>query len=202
MIVGSALLGAALFGAAAYLGTLMASAVCANVVPFEDGPVPGRPPVAALAAAGAVLGAFVTAHGVAPAHIGLLLVVCAVLAACWASDVACGIVPDLFTLVPLAAVVLAAAFLHDWWIPLSAAVALLPFACAAAASRGRGMGWGDVKLAALGGALLGMQTATLAFAVACTTAVAVAYLGRRRGAIAFAPYLTAAIGIAIAIAAA
>ena len=65
-------------------------------------------------------------------------------------------------------------------------------------SRGRGMGWGDAKLAALGGALLGAREAALAFMLA---AVAAAVIARRAACardiaprpIAFGPYLAAAI---------
>jgi prepilin signal peptidase PulO-like enzyme (type II secretory pathway) len=60
------------------------------------------------------------------------------------------------------------------------------------------MGWGDVKLAALGGAVLGAGAALIAFAAACLVAVGVAW-ARGRGAepIAFAPYLVASIGAAL-----
>jgi prepilin signal peptidase PulO-like enzyme (type II secretory pathway) len=63
------------------------------------------------------------------------------------------------------------------------------------------LGWGDVKLAALGGAVLGAQVSVLVFAVASLAAVIVS---RFRGVdknepIAFAPYLAAAIGVAIPI---
>ena len=73
-------------------------------------------------------------------------------------------------------------------------------AIAALASRGRGMGWGDVKLAALGGALLGVADATLAYFVAA----AVAYVIARRTAgvrrpIAFGPYLAASIAVTLTI---
>jgi prepilin signal peptidase PulO-like enzyme (type II secretory pathway) len=63
------------------------------------------------------------------------------------------------------------------------------------------MGWGDVKLAALGGAVLGGETALLAFAVGAVVAVLVAYRrGRQRQVIAFAPYLAAAIAVALPLA--
>jgi prepilin signal peptidase PulO-like enzyme (type II secretory pathway) len=56
------------------------------------------------------------------------------------------------------------------------------------------MGWGDVKLAALGGALLGAQDATLAFLVAGGAAYVVAHRGKRAGKpIAFGPYLAVSI---------
>ena len=126
----------------------------------------------------------------------IVAVLMGVLVAIWCSDVRCGIVPDAFTLVPLAAVVVTAAVTQQWWVIASAAIVFVPFAGAALASRGRGMGWGDVKLVALGGAVLGYEAAILGFGLACAAAVLVA-LARRRGSepIAFAPYLVAAIAI-------
>jgi leader peptidase (prepilin peptidase)/N-methyltransferase len=72
----------------------------------------------------------------------------------------------------------------------------VPFAVAALASRGLGMGWGDVKLVALGGAVLGWEAAILAFGCACALAVIVALARKRRHEpLAFAPYLVAAIAL-------
>jgi len=61
------------------------------------------------------------------------------------------------------------------------------------------MGWGDVKLAALGGAVLGVQTAILAAAGACLIATFVNVLQKRDKAqpIAFAPYLSSAIALGL-----
>jgi len=116
------------------------------------------------------------------------------LAGCCAADFACGLLPDPLTLVPLAVVAGAGVAAHDWAPLLSAAVVFVPFAAAALLSRGRGMGWGDAKLAALGGALLGAREAAFAFMLA---AVAAAVIARRttggRRPIAFGPYLAAAI---------
>ena len=199
MIV-AALLGAVFFAAAAYLGILLGSAVVGEAKPQADGPPPGRAPYAMMIAGSALIGAIVTAHASSPAQLVLIAIVCVALAAAWTADAACGIVPDVFTLGPLGLMLLVALWQHQWWMLISAAIPFLPFAAAAALSRGRGMGWGDVKLAALGSAVLGAQTATLALAVACLAAVVVSYLrGRARGPIAFAPYMAAAIAVAIPI---
>ena len=77
------------------------------------------------------------------------------LTGCWYCDLARGIVPDFFTLFPLAALGSFAAVEGEWRVLISAAVPFVPFALAAVFSRGRGMGWGDAKLVALGGAVLG-----------------------------------------------
>lgn len=182
-------------------GALCLSArLCRCVVPFEDGPTPGRPPHAALVVGAAALGLSLALRGVAPASLGLCAVVTAALVGCWYSDVRCGIVPDVFTVIPLAVVFAAALLVHNSWPMVSAAIVFVPFALAAFASRGLGMGWGDVKLVALGAAVLGLQTAILSFAAACLLAAASAIVRRRRSApIAFAPYLAASIALALAL---
>ncbi len=187
---------AAAFGAAALGGVYLARRICAGITPFEDGPRTGRPPASLLVAVAAAAGAFEAWRGVTGAELVIVAALACVLVAIWCSDVRCGIVPDAFTLVPLAAVIITAVALQQWWVVASAAIVFVPFAGAAIASRGRGMGWGDVKLVALGGAVLGYEAAILGFGLACAAAVLVA-LARRRGSepIAFAPYLVAAIAI-------
>ncbi|HKU81231.1 MAG TPA: prepilin peptidase, partial [Candidatus Tumulicola sp.] len=79
-----------------------------------------------------------------------------------------------------------------------AAALFVPFAIAAWSTKGRGMGWGDVKLVALAGAALGAPLAMLAMVAACILAV----IGYRikhlaSGPIAFAPYIAVAVGVAI-----
>jgi leader peptidase (prepilin peptidase)/N-methyltransferase len=125
--------------------------------------------------------------------------VTAALVGCWYCDVRVGIIPDYFTLVPLGALLIVALAVHDWTTIVSAVAVTVPFALAATLSRGRGMGWGDVKLVALGGAALGMQTAIFAFSAACLVAVVVAFMRkRRRDPIPFAPYLAGAMATALA----
>jgi len=90
--------------------------------------------------------------------------------------------------------------LHNTVAIVGAVVMFLPFALFALLSKGRGMGWGDVKLAALGGAVLGPPAAMLAFAGACLIAVFIAALRKRRSEpIAFAPYLCGAIAASLAL---
>jgi prepilin signal peptidase PulO-like enzyme (type II secretory pathway) len=60
------------------------------------------------------------------------------------------------------------------------------------------MGWGDVKLATLGGADLGLEASLVAFSLSCLAAAMYAYArGQKDVPIAFAPYLVAAIAIAL-----
>jgi len=188
------LLAALSFGAAAWAGTHVADVLCRGRVPYEDGPAVvnvGRVPFAVL---GACVGFALALHGESPVHLALLLVVTLALAGCAAADFACGALPDVLTLGPLALVVALGAAARDWAPAFDAACIALPFALAAFASRGCGMGWGDVKLAALGGALIGAADATLAYGLVA----AAAYLIARRTAgvrrpIAFGPYLAASI---------
>ena len=186
--------GAVLFGAAGWLGTIAGAALVADVAPLSEGPPSGNPPVPWLIAGSAVLGALLAQHAVA-AQLGLAALVVFALVAAWCSDVLRGIVPDICTLGPLAAILFIALIEHRPAPWISAFIVFAPFALSALLSKGRGMGWGDVKLAALGGAALGAQAALLAFAVASTAAVVVHRVAGGRGApIAFAPYLAAAIG--------
>lgn len=187
-------LGAAFFAAAAYAGILLASLL--RFERFEDGPAPAQPPVLWLIGAAALIGGFVTLR--APGDLVLLAALCGILAAICCTDIRYGIVPDVFTLLPLTALLAYAVVTRQWQIPISAAVPFIPFAIVAAISHGRGIGWGDVKLAALGGAVLGAPSATIAFTLSCFAAVAIAHLrGRRADPIAFAPYLAGAIAAAL-----
>ena len=195
----STLLGAMFFGAAGLVGILL-SEMFAPATALEGGPKGFKPPVIWILAGCAIIGAIATAHAVSSFQIVLLAIVCVSLSAIWCTDARFGIVPDALTLGPLAIILLIAFTQHQWGLFISAAIPFAPFAVAATLSKGLGMGWGDVKLAALGGAVLGAQTATLAFALACAAAVIVAYARGFRGTpIAFAPYLVSAIFVAIPI---
>jgi len=193
----ASLLGALFFAAAGYAGSLLGLLFVERIEPFPDGPPPGRAPIPSLILSCALIGAVVATHG-DRGQILLIAIVCAALVAIWVTDSIRGVVPDVFTLGPLGLILVVALWQHNWFAFGSAAIPFVPFAVVAILSRGRGMGWGDVKLVALGGALLGAEISVLAFSAACIAAVVLNYArGRRRGPIAFAPYLAAAIGVAI-----
>ncbi|MFN2529578.1 MAG: prepilin peptidase [Candidatus Baltobacteraceae bacterium] len=191
---------AIVFGCLAWFAVLLAARVCRDLPRLADGPPPGSVPLRFLVAASATLGALVVWHHAPIVQVFVMAVVCMALVAAWCSDAQYGIVPDLFTIGPLVLLLAAAVALGEWWLLLSALVPLVPFAIAAALSKGHGMGWGDVKLVALGGLLLGMQVAIVAFALASLAAVLIARKrGLAHGPIAFAPYLVAAIGASLAV---
>jgi prepilin signal peptidase PulO-like enzyme (type II secretory pathway) len=197
-VVISALLTAVAFGLLAFLGAQLGGMACANVAPLPGGPARGVPPVRWLVAGCAVLGAVLALQGGDLSLIALTGILCVSLVGAWCADVTCGIVPDAFTIFPLCAVLIAGLLQHEWWHALAALIMLAPFAVAAVVSNGRGMGWGDVKLAALGGAVLGAGVALAAFAAACLVAVGVAWASKRRGEpIVFAPYMVASIFAAL-----
>ena len=193
------LIATVVFGCVGFLSIQLSALVCRNVVPFDDGPKPGRPPVMALVIGAAIVGFSLSMRGATLPSLAIVGVLLVPLVACWYSDILCGIVPDYFTVLPLGLWLVFSVFVHNYASLMGAAVMFVPFAIFALLSKGRGMGWGDVKLAALGGAVLGAPTAMLAFAGACLVAVFVAAIRRRRTEpIAFAPYLAGAIAAALA----
>jgi hypothetical protein len=186
------------FSSIAFIAVQASRAACNGVLPAPDGPPPSRPPVAVLIVAAALLGGLVVALGATPTQIGIAAVVVFALVACWCSDMLCGILPDVFTVAPLGLLLVFALTQRNWGLIFSALVVFVPFAGAAAFSRGYGMGWGDAKLVAIVGAALGAPLAVFALFFGCAAAV----VGHRLAGwpsrpIALAPYIAAAAGIAI-----
>ncbi|MHB8392590.1 MAG: prepilin peptidase, partial [Acidobacteriaceae bacterium] len=105
-------------------------------------------------------------------QLGVIALLCIPLGAIVMVDMAKGLIPDLLTLVPLGALLLWTG-LHGPWLPMliGAAIPFGAFALSAALSKGRGMGWGDAKLAAFGGAILGLAPSLIAFALSSLVAV-------------------------------
>ena len=193
-------MGALFFAVAAYLGIVLGSVFAERITAPPDGPEPHKVPVAVLIAVSAVLGAFVATQAKMPSQIMLIAIVYVALAAIWVTDARRGVVPDVFSLGPLVIILAVSLWKHEMGAFLAVAIPFVPFAAAALLSKGRGMGWGDVKLVALGGAVLGFPISIFACIGACLTAALVSYArGRKRGIIAFAPYLATAIAIAIPI---
>jgi prepilin signal peptidase PulO-like enzyme (type II secretory pathway) len=186
------------FGSIAFIGLQVSRSVCTGIAPADDGPAPGRAPAPVLVIGSMLVGAALVFLQCPPLQIGIGAIVIFALVACWFSDALCGIVPDLFTLAPLAALLLFSLAHRNWGTIVSAAIVFAPFAVAAFFSRGYGMGWGDAKLVALSGAALGAPLALLALTLACAAAAVAHWLVRKaRSPIAFAPYIAAATAIAL-----
>lgn len=193
-------LGAVLFGLTGWLGGLLAETRYGAIPSDADGPASGSVPPWIAIAVCAVIGAAVGFRGAQPLDAAMLVLVVLALTVCTASDLRSGTIPDLFTLGPLIVLLAVATARHAWAAPLGALFAFVPFAATAALSRGRGMGWGDVKLAALGGATLGIAGVTLAALTAAIAACAFAFASRRlTRPLAFGPYLAVSIGAAVAL---
>jgi prepilin signal peptidase PulO-like enzyme (type II secretory pathway) len=184
------------FAIFAFGGVLIARTYYAGP-PIDNPPPIAEPPIALLVAAAAVLGGVCAYRGVPAQALTLVAATMLVMAAVWYTDATRGIIPDTLTLVPLAALLIAGLIGGRWYVLVAAAVPAIPFAFMAWRTHGIGIGWGDVKLAALGGVLLGAQDAILAFAVAALLAIVIAKVRRtaKDQPVAFAPYLTSAIVI-------
>ena len=188
------------FGSAAALGLYAAWLICSGIESLPDGPPSGNPRIPYVIGTCALLGAIAGARGMPFMMLAIFCLVCAILSAIWYADIVRGIVPDVFTLLPLAAIGIAAGLSGRWEVLFSALIPMIPFAVVAWMTKGRGMGWGDVKLAGLGGALLGMQNAVLAFALASVVAIVVSrFRSDRTRPIAFGPYLVAGIAVPLAL---
>jgi prepilin signal peptidase PulO-like enzyme (type II secretory pathway) len=199
-MLATAAVGVLIFAAASLLGVLVAEHICARIEAFADGPRPGTPHPLLIVAVMSIVGGFVAVHGFAASVLAVGAVAAFGLTGAWYCDLARGIIPDFFTLFPLGFLILFAITQHEWPVLFSAAVPFVPFAVAALMSRGRGMGWGDAKLVALGGAVLGAQSSLIAFAASCLAAGFVGRVNGRRGTpIAFAPYLVIAACAALAL---
>ena len=195
------LLAIAAFAGAAVLGLAAARGVCGTIAESPPGgPPPGNVPHGVLVIGAAALGAVAAWRGLPLPGMAIVWLACGLLTAIWAADVVRGIIPDVFTLVPLGAILLAAALAGHWEVCVAAVVPAIPFALLAWRSGGLGLGWGDVKLAMLGGPLIGMQHALMAFALGCLAAVVVARVRKvSHQPVAFAPYMVSAIALPLAL---
>ncbi|MBV8491753.1 MAG: prepilin peptidase [Candidatus Eremiobacteraeota bacterium] len=198
----TALVGALIFGTAGLCGLLLAMVVVPRLKALPDGPAPMRVHPAVLVAGAALLGGILGFKRLPNPEFIIEALTVIPLVAIWYCDALTGIVPDVFTLIPLGLALIYELILKQPMAFASAAVLFIVFGAFAFFSKGRGMGWGDAKLAAFGGAMLGMKDATLAFGVAALAAVIVASVRHRSKPvpIAFAPYLVLAMAVTMAIA--
>ncbi len=189
-----------IYAGAAACGVIAADFVCARLERHDDGPAPVQLHPAIPIVLYALLGIVLAARGGNLLQLGTIALLGVPLVGAWYSDARTGIVPDLFTLVPLSIIAFGVVLHHTWWIAISALVIFGAFALAATLSRGRGMGWGDAKLAMLTGATLGLQVSLLTLSIACFAATVVSVI-RSRGTkpIAFAPYIVVSMLIAFVV---
>ncbi len=189
-----------IFACSAACGVFAGMLVAARIDRFEDGPAPRLLHPSIPIVLFAVLGYALALRGGSVSQLGTVALLALPLAGAWYVDARKGIVPDIFTLVPLAIIGISIVVQHTWVVGVSTVFIFAVFATAAVLSKGRGMGWGDAKLAALTGAVLGLQSSLLALALACFAATIVSVI-RDRGAkpIAFAPYMIVATLAAIAV---
>jgi prepilin signal peptidase PulO-like enzyme (type II secretory pathway) len=182
------------FGCVALVAVHLSHVVCAGIPRADDGPPAGTPPVVVLVVASAVLGGVLVAKGTTPLHLAIGAILVFALVACWCSDLICGILPDAFTLAPLAAVLAIVIFERDWGAVVAAIAAFVPFALTAYFTRGYGMGWGDAKLVALCGAALGAASLIILTLAVAGVAALIGHRvtgGKKGEPIAFAPYIAA-----------
>lgn len=187
-----------IYACAAACGIIAAHLICARISRLEDGPAPTKLHPVIPVALFAFLGLILAGSRTDIRELGLVALVGIPLIAAWYSDALNGIVPDAFTLIPLAIIGVIVLIHRSWGIGASILVIFLAFAASAWLSKGRGMGWGDAKLAALCGAILGLPVGLLTLAVACFAATAYSIV-RDRGTkpIAFAPFMVVCSLVAI-----
>jgi prepilin signal peptidase PulO-like enzyme (type II secretory pathway) len=186
---------AGVFAGAAYLGITLSKIVIRaspNLERREENNV--RP--AAIICASVACGAILALRGLLWPDLAMAAVICVCLVACLHEAVSTGKMSDYFILVPLSSIVIAEIVEQNWLALCGPIIPFLPFALTAYLSKGKKMGWDDAKLAALGGAVLGVWLALLAFATACIAAAVVARLrNKTKEPIIFAPYMISAIAL-------
>ncbi len=197
-----ALLSIMIFGGTAYLAIRFSQRVCAKVEPFADGPAPGQPPIMWMYATTLLISVLSARHMLSIGdHPNLPLLVepflktvaLGLLSAClisaWYCDARCGIVPDWCTVPATLLLLLMSLLGREWFVLIGALLLTAPFALQAYRSKGLGMGWGDVKLVALGGAFLG-PLAFFTTTLSCIAMIVYAKITKRsHEPMAFAPYL-------------
>lgn len=173
------LLGAALFGCLVYV----AIACCEKASPPKEhaGTLRAEGLRAVLCACAAIVGGLLFAHGAPPETLFAIAILCAALGAtCFLTTLETP-VPLAVPAAPLAILVGAAALNHDFGPLISASVTGAPLALTALVLNRTRADFRDTCVAALGGAVFGMQLGMFAVGAACLTiALARPYLARRR----------------------
>ncbi|MHB8148208.1 MAG: hypothetical protein ACYDGM_13250, partial [Vulcanimicrobiaceae bacterium] len=149
--------------------------------------------VPACSAVGAIIGL----HETNPLHLLGLSFVVVSLVALVRCDLRIHWTPPWLSLVPLGFICALALLQHAYAVPISALLVSLPFATVALMTKGTGMSWSDVRVAALGTSLLGLFPAIVAFSAAALLLAFIQWGLRRHTAVQIAPYLVGATAIAV-----
>lgn len=185
------LLSALIFAASGVVGVALAQLLVPGTEQTEGDPARKAPHSAIPATFMAAIGAVLALRGADAEQLAFVALLGVPLIGSWCADSRKGYVPDAFTLLPLAVIAIYAVASHDWKILLFAAITFAAFACAALLSRGRGMGWGDAKLAGLAGAVLGLPWSFGVLGIACLAATVGSIIrDRGKSPIAFAFYVS------------
>lgn len=188
------LLSAFIFGCAASVAVTLAQLLTARVPDLDDAPRRTNLHPVIPVAFTAALGVLLAARGADTLQLAVVALAAIPLVGSWYSDARKGIIPDWFTLLPLALIAVYVVLHHAWAVALFSVIMFAIFACAAIISHGRGMGWGDAKLAGVAGAILGLPWSFGVLGVACLAAT-IASIIRDRGKtpIAFGPYIAVSV---------
>lgn len=181
-----------MFSAAAWFGYLFCdflTARRADTFPNDVAP-------SALVAIAFVVGGLIGLRGASPLHLLGLSLIAISLATLVRCDLRLHTTPPWVSLIPLAGICSFALAEHAYWVPLSALIVSLPFASVAAMTKGAGMSWSDVRIAALGTSLIGLFPAVVTFALVALVSAFVQWGLRRKNGMQMAPYLIGATAIA------
>ena len=187
-----ALVGALMFASAGWVGHALADFIIARRHGERYGDVQPLPIVVVCLFCGAIVGL----REANPLHLLGLSVVVVSLVALVRCDVRIHWTPPWLSLVPLGCICALAVLQHAYAVPVAALLVSLPFASIALMTRGTGMSWSDVRVAALGASLLGLFPAIIAFAAASLVLAFVQWGLKRHTAVQMAPYLVGATVVA------
>lgn len=176
-----------------------ASTLCDRIAPLEGAPPEGPVPFIVVPLFFGLVAAVVAQRSGALLEIVAALALLAVLAASWTSDARRGLILDAFTLPGMAVMGMLCLCLHEIHPLIAGGVVGVVLGVVAFTSKGRGLGWGDVKLAALGTSVVGLPIGVVTLCVACVAVSGYALVIRRsKEPVAFAPFLSVCYALAIA----
>ena len=181
-----------MFTSSAWFGYILAAFLIKQKPGERYGDVSPILIVSACAIAGALTG-MAESH---PLHLLGLSFVLVSLVALIRCDIRTHWTPPWLALAPLGCICAVAIFEHVYAVPISALLVSLPFASVALVTKGTGMSWSDVRVAALGTSLIGLFPAVIAYSAAGLLVAFVQWTLHRRTSVPLAPYLIGATAVA------